>query len=324
MSSTLKIFIALILVSSAGCKKKDLPDLDFKQEMRDFVKAISADAKSQNSDFIIIPQNGQELVHGNGETDGKPVPTYMNAIDGIGREDLFYGADADDAKTTSSTTSEIRVFLDVAIKNNITILVTDYCFTKSKMDDSYVQNAALDYISFAADHRELDNIPDYPVNLKNQNADSIVELSDAKNFLYLINPGEFASKQALIGAIIATNYDVLLMDFFFEDETFTSAEIDQLREKANGGSRLVISYMSIGEAEDYRYYWKNDWNKNAPSWLDEENKNFRGNFKVRYWEQEWKDIIYGNNSSYLQKILDKGFDGVYLDLIDAFYFFEEQ
>jgi len=56
--------------------------------------------------------------------------------------------------------------------------------------------------------------------------------------------------------------------------------------------------------------------------LEEENPNWEGNYKVRYWEPEWQDIIYGNDSSYLKKILDAGFDGVYLDIIDAFEYFE--
>ena len=96
-----------------------------------------------------------------------------------------------------------------------------------------------------------------------------------------------------------------------------------LKIKLNGGSRLIIAYMSIGEAEDYRYYWDSDWNNTPPSWLEEENPNWEGNFKVRYWEAEWKGIIYGNDSSYLKKILDAGFDGVYLDIIDAFEYFED-
>jgi len=80
--------------------------------------------------------------------------------------------------------------------------------------------------------------------------------------------------------------------------------------------------MSIGEAEDYRYYWKAEWKTNPPSWLAEENPNWPGNYKVRYWNEDWQNIIYGNNDSYLRKILDAGFDGVYLDIIDAFEYFE--
>jgi len=45
---------------------------------------------------------------------------------------------------------------------------------------------------------------------------------------------------------------------------------------------------------------------------------------VAYWDESWQQIIYGNNSSYLKKILDADFDGVYLDIIDAYEYFEEQ
>ena len=84
--------------------------------------------------------------------------------------------------------------------------------------------------------------------------------------------------------------------------------------------RLVIAYMSIGEAEDYRYYWEPAWSVNPPSWLETEN--WEGNYKVRYWDSDWQKIIFGNEDSYLKKVLDAGFDGVYLDIIDAFEYFE--
>jgi len=35
-------------------------------------------------------------------------------------------------------------------------------------------------------------------------------------------------------------------------------------------------------------------------------------------------IIFGTESAYLDQILNSGFDGVYLDIIDAFEYFEEQ
>ena len=84
----------------------------------------------------------------------------------------------------------------------------------------------------------------------------------------------------------------------------------------------MIAYLSIGEAEDYRYYWQPEWKENPPAWLLDENPNWPGNHKVYYWDPEWQAIIYGNHSSYLAKILAAGFDGVYLDLIDAYETFE--
>lgn len=84
----------------------------------------------------------------------------------------------------------------------------------------------------------------------------------------------------------------------------------------------MICYMSIGEAEDYRYYWDENWKKQKPSWLDEENGNWPGNYKVRYWDPNWQKIIMGSKESYLDKILASDFDGVYLDIIDGFEYFE--
>jgi len=295
-----------------------------KQKMRDFVIGISNYAKASDADFIIIPQNGVELVSGTGEEDGYPDTAYVNAIDGNGQEDLFYGYDNDDEVTSSGDNSYLRAFLDKSKNMGKTILVTDYCSTHSKMDASYTKNKSANYVSFAADQRELNNIPVYPNPIYGENNAMITHLSDIKNFLYLINPENFSSKTEFIHAVTSTNYDLLIMDLFFNDgETeFTASEIDQLKVKANGGQRPVISYMSIGEAEDYRYYWMSEWNSDMPSWIDSENPDWEGNFKVKYWEKEWQDIIFGNDNSYLHKIISAHFDGVYLDIIDAFEYYE--
>ena len=166
---------------------------------------------------------------------------------------------------------------------------------------------------FAADHRELNNIPDYPSSVYGENNALVKSLSEVKNFLYLINPENFNSKTDFTNAVTSTNYDLLIIDLFFHHDTeFNAYEIDQLKNKANGGKRLVIAYMSIGEAEDYRYYWPTAWNTIKPSWMDSENPYWEGNFKLKYWEEEWQTIIYGDNNSYLQKIIDANFDGIYL------------
>jgi cysteinyl-tRNA synthetase len=61
-----------------------------------------------------------------------------------------------------------------------------------------------------------------------------------------------------------------------------------------------------------------------PSWLGPENPDWPGNHRVRYWKKKWQDIFLGNGDSYIRKIIDAGFEGVYLDLIDAFEFWEEE
>jgi cysteinyl-tRNA synthetase len=315
-----------ILLAFAACSKEDNgnnANTDFKQKMREFVIGISQYAKATDPGFIVIPQNGIELVTVDGESDGQPHTDYLNAIDANGQEDLFYGYDNDNEATPNATTAYLKGFLDISKNAGNTILTTDYCSTLLKMDDAHSKNQQADYISFAADHRELDHIPQHPNPIHGENSEAISSMQQVKNFLYLINPSGYATKADFIGAVRATNFDLLIMDAFFHDGTaFTAAEIGQLRDKANGGKRLVISYMSIGEAEDYRYYWQPSWNSQEPLWMDAENPDWAGNFKVKYWEKAWQDIIFGGSDAYLDKILAAGFDGVYLDIIDAFEYYE--
>ena len=321
----IRISALAFLIFAVACNKDDGTDdnkniRDYKQDMREFVMGISAKAKTVNPDFAVIPQNGIELVTIDGDKNGAPHIEYLDAIDGNGQEDLFFGYDNDDSATPDNNTAYLREFIDISKNKGNTILVTDYCITPFNITSSYQYNAAAGYISYAAPERDLNVIPNTTPN--NVNHDDITSLSQVRNFLYLINPENFNSKEAFIAAVTATDYDAVIMDLFLEDEMFTATEIAQLKQKANGGTRMVICYMSIGEAEDYRYYWDNSWSSNKPEWIVEENPDWLGNFKVKYWDGAWQDIIYKKSDSYLDKIIIAGFDGVYLDIIDAFEYFE--
>ena len=98
-----------------------------------------------------------------------------------------------------------------------------------------------------------------------------------------------------------------------------SSEIAALKSELNG---KVIAYLSIGQAEDYRWYWQREWRKkrNAPDWFVGPDKRWKGNFYVRYWDDDWRQIIL----DYVDRILAQGFDGVYLDCVDAYEVFESQ
>lgn len=322
------VVLACVLSVVIGCNSSDdsgtdntnNENRDFKQDMRELVIGISQKAKAVHPGFIVIPQNGIELVTVTGEENGSPHMAYLDAIDGHGQEDFLYGYDNDDEATPADVTAYLKSFLDTSKLSGNTILVTDYCATPSHVSGSYSSNAAFGYTSFAAPERSLNVIPSALPNNINNNV--VASLSQAKNFLYLINPENFASKANFIAAVTATNYDAIIIDLFLNDEVFTAAEIAQLKNKANGGKRLVICYMSIGEAEDYRYYWNESWNSNKPDWIAAENPDWPGNFKVKYWNADWQGIIYKNIDSYLTKITTAGFDGVYLDIIDAFEYFE--
>lgn len=95
-------------------------------------------------------------------------------------------------------------------------------------------------------------------------------------------------------------------------EEFTAPEILPLTQ--NGGTALC--YFSIGEAEEYRFYWRKEWKgAQRPEWLGRENPDWEGNYCVRYWKPEWRETVL---KPYLEKIVAQGFSGVYLDIVDGF------
>ena len=297
-------------------------ETDYRQRMRDFVMELRVRADELCDDFIIIPQNGQEVVTGSGDSDGTLMRDYLSAVDGCGREDLFFGYEDDDRPTPYRERQHLFELCRLFAGAGKTVLVTDYCSSPANIDESYLRNAQSGFISFAADSRELDKIPDYPASPYKAGRHDVNKLAEAGNFLYILNSGDYDSPAAFISELAGTDYDLIIMDLFHDGRSWTRAEIERLRLKANGGRRLLVCYMSIGEAESYRWYWRPGWTVSPPSWLAGENPDWEGNFKVRYWDEDWKGIIFRRSGSYLEKVIAAGFDGVYLDIIDAFEYFE--
>ena len=125
-------------------------------------------------------------------------------------------------------------------------------------------------------------------------------------------------------------YDVVVIDYSKDSSAagaFTPAELELMKKKPDGSRRIVLSYISIGEAEDYRYYWEErGWNRkaNRAGVVDEENGEWKHNYSVKYWLPEWQDLIVGDEDSYMARINQAGFDGVYLDKIDVCETYEDR
>ena len=128
--------------------------------------------------------------------------------------------------------------------------------------------------------------------------------------------------------IAASNFDAVVIDYArdgTQKNALTAVDIERMKVKPDGSRRVVLAYLSIGEAEQYRYYWNSRWNWLwgwyrtffGPKWLGAENRDWKGNFAVRYWMDEWQTLICGPGNSYLGRIIAAGFDGVWLDKVDS-------
>ncbi|WP_160162731.1 MJ1477/TM1410 family putative glycoside hydrolase [Magnetococcus marinus] len=129
-------------------------------------------------------------------------------------------------------------------------------------------------------------------------------------------------------AICKTRFPLVVMDPARHGDAnsrYHQKEIDQL----TACGTVPVAYLSIGEAEDYRGYWNPAWvtekggnqrTEQAPVWLGKTNPNWPGNYKVRYWHPAWwQDVL----KPELRRIVQQGFRGVYLDIIDAFEYWPD-
>jgi cysteinyl-tRNA synthetase, unknown class len=154
-------------------------------------------------------------------------------------------------------------------------------------------------------------------------------ITDARSWGYQL---QGASPDRMAAAI-----DLLVVDAQREaapHESLGSDTVARFQQRPDGSRRLVLAYLSIGEAETYRHYWWPHWRWFAPSWLGPENREWKNNHLVRFWQPGWRRIIVDPRPSlaaraleqvsparkpYLDRVLEAGFDGVYLDRVDAYY-----
>ena len=318
------LYILFLLFSTVFLVRESFSQdcqINYRQEMRKFVIKINKWVKRYNPEGIVVVQGGYDLLTSDGTPEGEFVNSYINAIDGQAVEDLFYGWEEDNEATPEDEQNWIFGYLDRLILIDKMVFSTDYVWEQWKVDDQIQRATSRGYIPFPTPCRELNCIPYYPESPVNENNEDITALSQVQNYLYIINPENFENKRQFINTLKDTNYDLLVIDATFDGLRFLKKkDIKKLKIKANGGKRLVLAYLSIGEAEDYRWYWKRWWWKFVKKdLLGPENPYWEGNYLVKYWKGLWKRIV----RIYIRKIMRAGFDGVFLDKVDSYETWEE-
>ena len=149
--------------------------------------------------------------------------------------------------------------------------------------------------------------------------------SNPASFTYILQADSFAkTKSAAVAQLKESARDWIVLDAAFADDTpWEQADLDAIRSGKAG--RKVLAYISIGEAEDYRPYWQPEWGSggkrtaDAPTWLGIENPDWKGNYQVKYWNAEWQKLMLAA----IDDAMGRGFDGLYLDIVDGFQTYEQ-
>ncbi len=149
-------------------------------------------------------------------------------------------------------------------------------------------------------------------------------LNNVKFWAYQIQAQDESNN---IRKLADSKYELLIIDntrtVIGKEAYYNATDITKLKNSKgwNGKNKIVVSYVDIGEAEEHRYYWKEDWRVGNPDWIVANDPDgWKGNYPVKYWRKEWKDLMFGTDSSIIDMILADGYDGIYLDWVEAFEF----
>ncbi len=155
-----------------------------------------------------------------------------------------------------------------------------------------------------------------PSNFSEQaNAENWLENIDT--WLYFIDVN---LSDKILNQIINSDYDMVVLDFIpseAENSDFPMAEVVEKLHNAPHPKK-VIAYLDIGEAEEYRVYWQEDWQVGNPAWIvGADPDGWAENYPVAFWADAWQ-AIWLEDSGVLDQVTGAGFDGVYLDWVEAY------
>jgi cysteinyl-tRNA synthetase len=124
-----------------------------------------------------------------------------------------------------------------------------------------------------------------------------------------------------LDSIARSDLDLIAIDSSLDDREgrFVSpAECSAIQKRTDGSRRIVLAYLSVGEVDTKRWYWPAAWRGNAPAWVGPENPKWPGSRSVQYWNVSWQALLFADDGSILDRIVDAGFDGVFLDRVDGY------
>ena len=131
----------------------------------------------------------------------------------------------------------------------------------------------------------------------------------------------FEPDAQIVTQMVMSQYDLVVLEPIVTDRENRTFPIDDLVAELHDAPhpKIVLAYIDIGQAEDWRTYWEAEWGIGNPAWIVAADPDgWEGNYPVAFWHEEWQEIWLDPDDGYLQQLLDAGFDGIYLDWVEAY------
>lgn len=297
--------------------------IEYREELRRFVINVGRYARALNPDFKIIAEDALGLVikpDPEDDTIQFPAKTFIRNIDGLlQREIATLVTKAELAKEAI----QLRDDTLIAAQNmGLKVLALEFAEDIGTIDGAIDDDNKRAMVPFVARTPALSHIPEHPMPIFGANAQSVANIDEIQNFLYLENTQGFGSKDHYIQALRETSYDLVIVDVYHGRDPLTRTEVENLKFKKTGGQRLVLAMMDITTAASYLYYWQENWKEGSPAFIDAPLRSDPDRYRTHYWDLPWQSLFYGDANSYVSGIVQLGFDGVVIRGLNGWRYYE--
>lgn len=135
-------------------------------------------------------------------------------------------------------------------------------------------------------------------------------LKQVRSFEYAI--GNNCDTPGFLAAIGASPVDMVITGGGSYDSPLNRAIADP------GDNKLIFGYLDVSEAGAYMYpeFFSQG---SLPAWFGKEHTGFPGLYTVQYWQPQWEQALL----SRIDTIIARGYDGVFLDVLDGNNFWSQ-
>lgn len=315
--------------------------VNYRDLMRENVNMLVEYAKKQNPNFVVIAHEGQELLDKSlweYHLDG-----YNNARKfGINAKDASFLVHSKDKlkdidlNTDIIATTYLKNLDAIALNNlfcqnsprnkiatqaGLKVISIDQCASEDDFDEAIQESVGEQVLlyGFTDISKAFNNIKEQPVI--NGSAENITSIKQAHNILFLTDDSQYNDKFSFLEDLRNSSQDVVIINpLFHHSIPFSKEEIQSLKFKKNGTSRLLIAQMNISEADKKSYYWQKNWKTGTPAFLERESYVNQDSMITKYWQEEWRQLI----ARHFKDIIVSGFDGVFFTGLENSRLFEQQ
>lgn len=248
-----------------------------------------------------------------------PVPTPFGPFSLDPREELRKAAEIRRMAERDERQRRMLYAVDAMRQQGRRILSIESCKTQKEVDAAYAGGERDRVLTYAG--VETDNLNTLPKgHPRGENALPVTTITAARNWLPLLRADRFGTKAEWVMSMERTNQDVLFIDVAHRGaDALTKEDVKRLKYKELGAPRLMLAVLPVGKAYDWRWYWQKGWEAGNPPFLFAPIPAEPGTFITDMADPKWKELL----GKYLAGVMDLGFDGVVLDNLDTYLWFEE-